>query len=104
MSMNSSIPWYDDLVNYLACNVLPPELKSQQRKRYLRDVKPYQGDDPLLFKSYADQVIRRCVPKEEYDEILTKCHFSPYRRHFGGERKTQKVLQCGLFWPTLFKD
>ncbi|XP_057747161.1 uncharacterized protein LOC130966382 [Arachis stenosperma] len=24
--------------------------------------------------------------------------------HFGGERTAAKVLQCGFFWPTIFKD
>ena len=28
MAMNSYIPWYVDFVNYVACNVLPPEIKS----------------------------------------------------------------------------
>ena len=50
MAMNSSIPWYADFVNYLACNVLPSKVKSQQRKKFIRDVKSYQWDDPLLFK------------------------------------------------------
>ena len=43
------------------------------------------------------------MPQEEYDEILTKCHSSPYGGHFGGEMTIQKVLQCGIFWLTLFK-
>ena len=63
---------------------------------------PYR-DDTLLFKRCVDQVIR-CVPQEDYDEILTKCHSSPYGGNYGGERKAQKVLQCGFFWLTLFKD
>ena len=24
--------------------------------------------------------------------------------HFNGKKTTAKVLQCGLYWPTLFKD
>ena len=86
MAMNSLILWYANFVNYLAYNVFPIELKSQQRKTFLRDAKSYQWDDPLLFKRCADQVIRGCVPQEEYDEILTKYHSSPYGEHSGGER------------------
>ncbi|XP_070020071.1 uncharacterized protein [Nicotiana sylvestris] len=32
------------------------------------------------------------------------CHASPYGGHFGGIRIAAKVLESGLYWPTLFKD
>ena len=32
------------------------------------------------------------------------CHFSPCGGHFGGIRTLAKVLQCGYYWPTIFKD
>ena len=61
--VDTSLPWYANIVNFLVCKVLPPNLNSQQRKKFLHDVKCYQWDDPLLFQRYADQMIRRCVPK-----------------------------------------
>ncbi|XP_062085543.1 uncharacterized protein LOC133791640 [Humulus lupulus] len=36
--------------------------------------------------------------------ILTHCHILQCGSHFGGARTAAKVLQCGFFWPTLFKD
>ena len=81
MLMEISLPWYDDIVNFLACNVLPSEFNSRQKKKFLHDVKCYQWDDPLLFQRYIDQVIRRCVPEVEYGGILAHCHFSPYGGH-----------------------
>ena len=35
---------------------------------------------------------------------MDKCHSSPYRGHFVGDRTSQKILQSGFYWPTLFKD
>ena len=35
---------------------------------------------------------------------MEKCHASPYRGHFAGDRIAQKILQSGFYWPTLFKD
>ncbi|XP_075099437.1 uncharacterized protein LOC107759525 [Nicotiana tabacum] len=32
------------------------------------------------------------------------CHASPYDEHFGGIQTMAKVLESGLYWPTLFKD
>ena len=52
----------------------------------------------------ADQVIRRCVPDEEVPSIRQQCHSSSYRGHFGATRIVATVLQCGFFWPILFRD
>ena len=49
-------------------------------------------------------MIRRCIPKEEMEAILHQCHALPYVGHFGGIRTTNKVLQAGFYWPSLFKD
>ena len=65
LAMEAHFPWYSDFVNCLACNVLPLGLNSQQKKKFLHDVRMYQWDDPILFKICVDQVIRRCGPREE---------------------------------------
>ena len=101
---NNSTPWYADIVNYLVSEVVPPELNRQQLKRFFHDVKSYFWDEPYLYKQGADQILRRCVPKEEVQGILHHCHTAPYGGHFGGLRTAAKVLQTGYFWPTLFKD
>ncbi|XP_070050368.1 uncharacterized protein [Nicotiana tomentosiformis] len=49
-------------------------------------------------------MIRRCVPEEEQVKILRACHSSPYGGHHGGARTAAKVLSCGFYWPTLYKD
>ena len=104
MLMETYFPWYADIVNYLACNVLPKEFNSRKKKKFLYDVKCYQWDDPLLFRRCADQVIRRCVPEVEYDGILEHCNFSPYEGHMGPLRTSRKILDSGFYWPTLFRD
>ena len=35
---------------------------------------------------------------------MEKCHASPYGGHFAGDKTTQKILQSGFYWSTLFKD
>ena len=49
-------------------------------------------------------MVRICVPEDEYEAILAHCHFSPYGGHFGATKTSQKRLQCGFYWPSLFKD
>ncbi|XP_058784125.1 uncharacterized protein LOC131658893 [Vicia villosa] len=64
----------------------------------------YLWDDPCLYKKGLDGLIRRCVPEEEQRDVLKACHDSEYGGHFSGDRTAAKVLQSGLYWPTLFKD
>ena len=49
-------------------------------------------------------MIRRCVPNDEIKEILHHLHGMHVGGHFGASRIAAKVLECGFFWPTLFKD
>ena len=86
MRVEATVPWYADYENYLACEVLPPDLSSQQKKKFLFDVRSYLWDDPLLFKRGADQVIRRCMPDEEVPNILHQYHSSSYGGHFAATR------------------
>ena len=67
-------PWYVDIVNFLACVIMPPEFSYQQRKKLRTDSRYYIWDDPLLFKRGADLIIRRCVPKDEQSKILQEHH------------------------------
>ncbi|XP_070006171.1 uncharacterized protein [Nicotiana sylvestris] len=52
----------------------------------------------------ADDIIRRCVPEIEMNNILSHCHDGVVGGHYGGRKTTAKVLEVGFYWPTLFKD
>ena len=43
-------PWYADIVNFLACGIIPPEFSYQKRKKLRTDSRYYIFDDPILFK------------------------------------------------------
>ena len=89
--------WYADIVNYLACGVVPPEFSYQQRRKLRIDSRFYIWDDPLLFRRGEEMIIKRCVPEIEQSGIMEKCHASPYGGHFAGDRTTQKILQSGFY-------
>ena len=97
-------PWFADIVNYLVSNIMPPNLTSAQKKKFLHEVKWYMWDEPYLFRQGADQIIRRCIPFCETEGILRDCHSTVYGGHYGGEKTVARILQAGFFWPTLFKD
>ncbi|CAO2822820.1 unnamed protein product [Amaranthus hypochondriacus] len=100
----STDPWYADIVNYLASGVIPHDLNPYEKKKFFHDVKRYFWDDPLLFHESSDDMIRRCVPDEEVESVLTHCHSLPCGGHAASSKTAAKVLECGFFWPTLHKD
>ena len=51
-----------------------------------------------------DQIVRRCVPQDEFHCILAFCHSYSYGGHFGAKRTAHKVLESGLYWPSISKD
>ena len=94
--LSFQLPWYADIVNYLACGVMPPKFSYQQKRKLKTDSRYYIWDDPLLFKRGVDMIIRRCVPESEQCKILNECHASPYGGHFSGEKTANKILQYVL--------
>ena len=102
--LSFQLPWYDNIVNYLACGVVPSEFSYQQKRKLGTDNRYYIWDDPLLLKRGDDMIIIKCVPESEQCKIMNECHASPYGGHFSGERTAHKILQSGFYWPTVFKD
>ena len=97
-------PWYADIVNYLVTSQIPAQWTSQQKRKFLTDIKKYYFDDPYLFKYCPDQIMRRCVPNDEQSRILTFYHSEACGGHFSARKTADKILQAGFYWPTLFKD
>lgn len=99
----TQLSWYADLVNLLVNRVLTPVATTQQKKLN-HDARIYIWDESLLFKQRPEKVVRRCIPKNEVNQVQESCHLSPYEGCHQGERTDHKVLQSGLFWPTLLED
>nr|GFA85368.1 reverse transcriptase domain-containing protein [Tanacetum cinerariifolium] len=99
-----STPWYADLANYHAGNFIIKGMTSQQKKKFFKDARHYFWDDPYLFRTYADQIIRRCVAGKEAIDILNACHSGPTGGYYGASYTTKKVFDSGFYWPSIDKD
>ncbi|XP_073033736.1 uncharacterized protein [Primulina eburnea] len=97
--VNSVLPWFADIANYLSCGTLPPDMSYHQKKKFVHDIKFFYWDDPFVYKRCADQVIRRCVEDIEAQQILEKCHSSPYGGHFGASRTAAKHKVALAYHP-----
>nr|GFB33812.1 reverse transcriptase domain-containing protein [Tanacetum cinerariifolium] len=87
-----STPWYADLANYHAGNFIIKGMTSQQKKKFFKDARHYFWDDPYLFRTCSDQIIRRCVAGKEAIHILNACHSGPTGGHYGASYTAKKVF------------
>nr|GEZ80836.1 reverse transcriptase domain-containing protein [Tanacetum cinerariifolium] len=101
---DQSTPWFADFANYHAGKFIIKGMSTQQKNKFFKDVKHYFWDDPFLFKTCADQVIRRCVAGQKAVDILTACHSGPTGGHYGVNYTAKKVFDSGFYWPTVYKD
>ena len=90
-------PWYANIVNYLVTSQIPPQWTSQQKKKFLADIKKYYCDDPYLFKYYPNQLMRSCVPNDDQIGVLTFCHSEACGGHFSARKTADKILQAGFY-------
>nr|GFB69656.1 reverse transcriptase domain-containing protein [Tanacetum cinerariifolium] len=72
-----STPWFADLANYHAGNFIIKGMTSQQKQKFFKDARHYFWDDPYLFRTCADQIIRRFVADKEAIDILNACYSGP---------------------------
>ncbi|GJS55691.1 reverse transcriptase domain-containing protein [Tanacetum coccineum] len=103
-SKDQSTPWFADFANYHVGKFIKKGMSTQEKNKFFKDVKHYFWDDPFLFKTCADQIIRRCVDGKEAFEILKACHSGPTGGHYGANFTAKKVFDAGFFWPTIYKD
>ena len=70
----STMPWYANIVNFLVSGQLPAHWSTQDKRKFLNEVKNFYWDDPYLFKYCPDQIFRRCIPDNEVSSVIKFCH------------------------------
>ncbi|RDY02080.1 Retrovirus-related Pol polyprotein, partial [Mucuna pruriens] len=104
LHIKASTPWFADICNYVATSQFPPEASQLYKEKLQSDAKYYIWDDPYLWRLCSEKVIRRCIPDVEIKSVLQFCHSAPGGGHYGSTQTARKVLDCGLYWPTIFRD
>nr|GFA76510.1 reverse transcriptase domain-containing protein [Tanacetum cinerariifolium] len=99
-----STPWFADLANYHAGNFIIKGMTSQQKQKIFKDARHYFWDDPCLFKTCADQIIRHCVVGKDAIDILNACHSGPTEGHYGANYTAKKFFDSGFYWHIIYKD
>ncbi|GJY49980.1 reverse transcriptase domain-containing protein [Tanacetum coccineum] len=78
------------------------EITDEFPDEHLMILKAELNDDELWL--CPDNVMRRCVARNEILKILAHCHSRPTRGHHSASITGRKVYESGFFWPSIFKD
>nr|GFA43629.1 reverse transcriptase domain-containing protein [Tanacetum cinerariifolium] len=60
--------------------------------KFFKDARHYFWDDPYLFRTCANQIVRRCVAGKEAIDILNACHSGPTRDTMEPTTQRRKFL------------
>jgi hypothetical protein len=52
----SFVPWFGDIINFLASEYLSAHWSTQDKRKFLNKLRNFYWDDPLLFKYFPDQI------------------------------------------------
>ncbi|RDX72986.1 gag-pol, partial [Mucuna pruriens] len=100
LHITTPIPWFADIYNFVAASQF-----SQRHLDYIKknsDVMPNTTFGMIL--TYGDFVVIKCIPEAEINSVLQLCHAAPRGGHCGATRTGKIVLDCGLYWPTIFRN
>ncbi|RDX95401.1 hypothetical protein CR513_22102, partial [Mucuna pruriens] len=95
--MTHASPWYADICNYLVASTYLRGASQAAKDKLESDAKYYVWDN-----SYLWRITRRCIPESEIKLVLHFCHSELEGGHYGSMRTAKKVLDNGLYWPTIF--
>jgi len=100
----SSMPWFAKNINFLATGDLLAHWSTEDKGKFLNEMKNFYWDDPNLFKYCPDQIFQRCIPDNEVSSIIKLCHSEACGNHFSSQKTVAKIFQNEFYWPTMFKD
>ncbi|RDY10465.1 hypothetical protein CR513_05008, partial [Mucuna pruriens] len=78
--MDTSTPWFAEICNFIVASQL-------YKEKIKSDAKNYIWDDPIFGSTTA-----------------TMSFAVAGGNHHGLTRTARKVLDCGFYWPTIFRD
>nr|GFB15818.1 reverse transcriptase domain-containing protein [Tanacetum cinerariifolium] len=95
---------YENVFDPKEINETFPLESLNKKKKFFKDARHYFWDDPYLFRTCANKIIRRCVVGKEAIDILNACHSGPTGGHYGASYTTNKFFNSGFYWPSIYKD
>ncbi|GJV10035.1 reverse transcriptase domain-containing protein [Tanacetum coccineum] len=102
---DQSTPCFADFANYHAGKFIKKGMSTQEKNKLFKDVKHYFWDDPFLFKTCADQIIRRCVDGKKLSKFSSFVSSGPIGGKLGAKLSAQEDFWMPVsFGQPIYKD
>lgn len=99
----STDSWYNDIKYYLTHGSSPSHLDARKKLALRLKFSQYQLIDGVLFQNNYENLLLRCLERDDVEHILTELHDGPVGGHFSVEITAHKFLREGYYCPTPFK-
>jgi hypothetical protein len=90
--IESSDPWYGDILIYLQTLKCPTSASCDEHRRIRHQAKNYLILDDTLYRRGVDYILRQCLTHEEVVIVLDNCHTGSCGGHLSGLATAQKIL------------
>nr|GEZ88597.1 hypothetical protein [Tanacetum cinerariifolium] len=84
---------YENIFDPKEINETFPLESLNKKQKFFKDARHYFWDDPYLFRTCADQIIRHCVAGKEAIDILNACHSGPTGGHYRANYTAKNVFE-----------
>ena len=81
-----------------------PLIITKKKKILTIKVSPYTLINRILYKLGLDDILRRSALEHERQDVIQEAHSRAAGCHFSVETTIKKILQAGLWWPSINKD
>ncbi|RDY07075.1 hypothetical protein CR513_08863, partial [Mucuna pruriens] len=96
----------------MQCHGMQISATSSSHNRILKELPKYtrknleakQSITYGMTRTYGECAMIRCIPESEIQSVLHFYHSTFEGSHYRSMRIARKVLDCGLYWPTIFQD
>ncbi|RDY01785.1 Retrovirus-related Pol polyprotein, partial [Mucuna pruriens] len=68
-----------------------------------RDFKAMPNISYGMILTFGDSTMIKCILDAKIKSVFQFCHATSRSGHYGSTRTTRKVLDCGFYWPTIFR-
>ena len=92
---------YRDIIQFFSMGYVPAKFTTAQKKQLVVRAVEFQLITRQLYMMGLDENIFRCILNHELLLILNEVHDGVVGCHYVGKSTVHKILQAGLWWPTM---